>query len=81
VARNRHRGADFEWQNLQHTALEHPLRLVPGVCAVLSNPLTRSLLIRFDPPQGAKERALRLIEHRAQPVPEADSGSLTPQTG
>jgi len=35
---------------------------MPGVCAVLANPLTRNLLIRFDPPHGASERALKLID-------------------
>jgi hypothetical protein len=77
VTRNRARGADFEilhsfpsririhipeWRNLESSALEHRLRLVPGVAAVLANPLTRNLLIHFDPPHGAKERALKLID-------------------
>lgn len=77
MARTRRRGAGFEivhsvpgririhipeWRHLESTALEHRLRLVPGVCAVLPNPLTRNLLIRFEPPPGAKARALKLID-------------------
>lgn len=77
MLRNRRRGAGFEilhsipgririhipeWRDLESSALEHRLRLVPGVCAVLTNPLTRNLLIRFDPPQGGKARALKLID-------------------
>ena len=51
-----------DWQDLERTALAHRLRVMPGVCAVLANPLTRNLLIRFDPPHGASERALKLID-------------------
>jgi hypothetical protein len=39
-----------DWQNLERSALEHRLRVISGVCAVLANPLTRHVLIRFDPP-------------------------------
>jgi hypothetical protein len=51
-----------DWQNLERSALEHRLRVMPGVAAVHANPLTRNLLIHFDPPDDGRERVLKLID-------------------
>lgn len=51
-----------EWRNVERSALEHRLRVVRGVRAVHANSLTRSLVMRFEPPRGGRRRALQLIE-------------------
>src|ERR687896_376980 len=51
-----------DWQNLERSALEHRIRLIPGVGAVQANPLTRNVLIHFDPPGHGRERVLKLID-------------------
>src|SRR5918999_3136629 len=51
-----------DWQNLERSALEHRIRLIPGVGAVQANPLTRNVLIHFDPPGDGRERVLKLID-------------------
>lgn len=50
------------WGNLDCAAFERRLSLMPGVGYAHANPLTRNVLIQFDPSSRSTEGLLRMVE-------------------
>ncbi|HET8629043.1 MAG TPA: hypothetical protein VFL91_16600, partial [Thermomicrobiales bacterium] len=67
-----------EWSGQGEHALEARLRQIPGVRSAQANPLTRNVLIGFDPAATDQQRVLDAVRAAEPPAGDARAGATRP---